>query len=231
MAVRLDKNNPSWVMIAKVRGNSMGQENERPADRWATSSKNVALIVVDMQNMWVHPKGTRYLPMSEQILPKIGRLLAMCHVSLIPVVYLYTTKRKDLADAGIFADLKPVTHQEDDPWSNFEGAPGAEFYESVRPISEDIVIKKFRYSGFYGTELENVLRKLGRDTIAITGVATNVCCDSTARDGAMRDFRVIFLSDCNASFTVEEHEATLKNFSKHFGIVLNSEDFVKRLSG
>ncbi len=209
----------------------MAQDNKRPAEQWATSSKNVALIVVDMQNMWVHPNGARYLPMSEEILPEIKRVLTFCHASHIPVLYLYTTKRKDLADAGIFADLKPMTHQADDPWSNFESAKGAEFYESIKPLSEDIVIKKFRYSGFYGTELENILRKLGRDTIAISGVATNVCCDSTARDGAMRDFKVIFLSDCNAAFTMEEQEATLKNFSRHFGIVMSSEDFIKRLSG
>jgi nicotinamidase-related amidase len=73
-----------------------------------------------------------------------------------------------------------------------------EFYEPVKPTEGDLVVKKFCYSGFYGTQLENLLRALGRDTIAITGVATNVCCDCTARDGAMRDFKVLFLSDCNA---------------------------------
>lgn len=72
------------------------------------------------------------------------------------------------------------------------------------------MVKKFRYSGFYGTQLENLLRALGRDTIAITGVTTNVCCDSTARDGAMRDFKVVFLSDCSASFSPEEQDATQK---------------------
>src|SRR5688572_33079591 len=86
-------------------------------------------------------------------------------------------------------------HDADNQWSNFEGTPGAEIYEPLKPMQDDIVVKKFRYSGFYGTQLENLLRALGRDTIAITGVATNVCCDSTARDGAMRDFKVVFLSD------------------------------------
>ncbi len=193
------------------------------------SRENAALIVVDMQNIWVHPRGTRYLPMSEEIFPKMKDLLTFCRRSQIPVIYLYTTKRKDLADAGIFADLKPESHQADDPWSNFEATPGAEIYEGVKPLSEDIVIKKFRYSGFYGTQLENILRKLGRDTIAIGGVATNVCCDSTARDGAMRDFKVIFLSDCSAAFSPEEQEATLKNFNKHFGIVMDSQEFMNRL--
>ena len=106
---------------------------------------------------------------------------------------------------------------------------GAEIYEPLKPTQDDIVVKKFRYSGFYGTQLENLLRALGRDTIAIAGVATNVCCDSTARDGAMRDFKVVFLSDCSASFSQEEQYATLRNFEKHFGLVMDSRAFVARI--
>jgi nicotinamidase-related amidase len=176
----------------------------RGAERWPITVKNTAVIVVDMQNIWVHPRGVRYLPMSEDIVPRIQELLRFCRSNRVPVVYLHTTKRKDLADVGIFADIKPT-----------EG---------------DLVVKKFRYSGFYGTQLENLLRALGRDTIAITGVATNVCCDTTARDGAMRDFKVLFLSDCNASFTREEQEVTLNNFDKHFGVVMDSQTLMAKMS-
>ncbi len=202
----------------------------RNAERWPVTVKNTALIVVDMQNIWVHPRGARYLPMSEDIVPKIQELLQFCRSNQVPVIYLHTTKRKDLADVGIFADIKPQTHDADDEWSNFEGSPGAELYEPVRPAGGDILVKKFRYSGFYGTQLENLLRALGRDTIAIAGVATTVCCDSTARDGAMRDFKVLFLSDCNASFTQEEQDATLNNFDKHFGVVVDSKTLMAKLS-
>lgn len=201
----------------------------RGAERWPVTVNNTALIVVDMQNIWVHPRGARYLPMSEDIVPRIQELLRFCRSRGVPVIYLHTTKRKDLADAGIFADIKPQTHDADDEWSNFEGSPGAEIYEPVKPAQADILVKKFRYSGFYGTQLENLLRALGRDTIAVTGVATNVCCDSTARDGAMRDFKVLFLSDCNASFSREEQDATLKNFDKHFGVVMDSQTLVAKL--
>ena len=202
----------------------------RGADRWPITTKNTALIVVDMQNIWVHPRGARYLPMSEDIVPKIQELLEFCRPRQVPVIYLHTTKRKDLADAGIFADVKPQTQDADDGWSNFEGSPGAELYEPVKPAAGDIMVKKFRYSGFYGTQLENLLRALRRDTIAITGVATNVCCDSTARDGAMRDFKVLFLSDCNASFSQEEQDATLRNFDKHFGVVMDSKKLMAKLA-
>lgn len=209
----------------------MAESPGRGADRWPITVNNTALIVVDMQNIWVHPRGARYLPMSEDIVPKIQELLRFCRSRQVPVIYLHTTKRKDLADAGIFADIKPQTHDADDEWSNFEGSPGAELYEPVKPADGDIVVKKFRYSGFYGTQLENLLRALGRDTIAIAGVATNVCCDSTARDGAMRDFKVLFLSDCNASFSQQEQDATLNNFDKHFGVVMDSQTLMAKMSG
>lgn len=207
----------------------MAGTQARGADRWPIRANNTALIVVDMQNIWVHPRGARYLPMSEDIVPRMQELLQFCRARQVPVIYLHTTKRKDLADVGIFADIKPQTHDADDEWSNFEGSPGAELYEPVQPADGDILVKKFRYSGFYGTQLENLLRALGRDTIAITGVATNVCCDSTARDGAMRDFKVLFLSDCSASFSQEEQDATLKNFDKHFGVVMDSATLMIKL--
>jgi ureidoacrylate peracid hydrolase len=207
----------------------MIESQGRGADHWPISKDNTALIVVDMQNIWVHPRGARYLPMSEDIVPRMQELLRFCRSSGVPVIYLHTTKRTDLADAGIFADIKPQTHDADNEWSNFEGTPGAEIYDPVKPAQSDILVKKFRYSGFYGTQLENLLRALGRDTIAITGVATNVCCDSTARDGAMRDFKVLFLSDCNASFSAAEQEATLSNFDKHFGVVMDSRTLMRKL--
>jgi ureidoacrylate peracid hydrolase len=207
----------------------MNEPLGRGADRWPVTVRNTALIVVDMQNIWVHPRGARYLPMSEDIVPRIQELLRFCRKRGVPVIYLHTTKRRDLADTGIFADIKPQTHDVDDEWSNFEDTPGAEIYEPVKPAPSDVLVKKFRYSGFYGTQLENLLRALGRDTIAVTGVATNVCCDSTARDGAMRDFKVLFLSDCSASFSPEEQAATLGNFDKHFGVVMDSKTLMTKL--
>ena len=65
----------------------------RPADYWPLSPNNVALIVVDMQNIWVHPRGARYLPSSEDIVPKIQEFVHFCHASKVPVIYLHTTKR------------------------------------------------------------------------------------------------------------------------------------------
>ena len=65
-------------------------DDSRPADHWRIGKDNTALIVVDMQNMWVDPRGTRYLPSSEDIIPKIQELLDVCRSSDVPVIYLST---------------------------------------------------------------------------------------------------------------------------------------------
>jgi nicotinamidase-related amidase len=88
----------------------MTGSQSRGAERWPITVNNTAVIVVDMQNIWVHPRGVRYLPMSEDIVPRIQELLRFCRSNRVPVVYLHTTKRKDMADVGIFADIKPQTH-------------------------------------------------------------------------------------------------------------------------
>ena len=66
----------------------MAATQGRPADNWPITTKNVALILVDMQNIWVHPRGARYLPSSEDIVPKIQELLRLCHAGKVPVIYL-----------------------------------------------------------------------------------------------------------------------------------------------
>ena len=75
-------------------------DETRAADNWRIGKDNTALIVVDMQNMWVDPRGCRYLPSSEDIIPKIQEILKVCRSSEVPVIYLYTTKRKDLGGRG-----------------------------------------------------------------------------------------------------------------------------------
>jgi ureidoacrylate peracid hydrolase len=74
-----------------------------------------------------------------------------------------------------------------------------EIYEGLKPHSGDLVVAKPRYSAFYGTDLEAILRSKGIDTLIISGTVTNVCCESTTRDAFSRDYKVIFLSDGNAA--------------------------------
>jgi nicotinamidase-related amidase len=74
-----------------------------------------------------------------------------------------------------------------------------EIYEGLKPHPGDLVVAKPRYSAFYGTDLEAILRSKGIDTLIVSGTVTSVCCDSTARDAFSRDYKVIFLSDGTAA--------------------------------
>jgi nicotinamidase-related amidase len=74
-----------------------------------------------------------------------------------------------------------------------------EIYDELKPQPGDLVVAKPRYSAFYGTDLEAILRSKGIDTLIISGTVTNVCCESTTRDAFSRDDKVIFLSDGNAA--------------------------------
>ncbi len=110
------------------------------------------------------------------------------------------------------------------------GTWGVEFY-GVSPVEGEPVVVKHRYSAFVGTRLESVLHTLGIKTLVMTGVGTNVCVESTARDGFMRDYNIVFLSDCTATSSQEAHDATLANIRQFFGIVATSDEVLESLAG
>jgi ureidoacrylate peracid hydrolase len=99
------------------------------------------------------------------------------------------------------------------------GSWGGDFYGDVRPQPNDPVVSKHRYSGFYNTDLDTILRANGIRTLVMTGVATNVCVESTARDGFMRDYYVVLVEDGTASYSSEEHKMAVSNIDRYFGQV------------
>jgi ureidoacrylate peracid hydrolase len=107
-----------------------------------------------------------------------------------------------------------------------EGTWGAEFYHGIRPGPGEIVITKHRYGGFTGTDLEIILGSLGAKTLVLTGVATNVCVESTAREGFMLDYDIVVVSDCCATVGRELHEGTLENIRLNFGRVASADEVV-----
>ena len=91
------------------------------------------------------------------------------------------------------------------------------------------ICTKHRYSAFVGTDLELILKSQGVEYILVTGVATNVCVESTARDGYHRDYNVILIEDCCGAYDQQEHAATLNNISKFFGTVTTSKTLIASL--
>ena len=99
-----------------------------------------------------------------------------------------------------------------------------DFFGDVRPEENDPVITKHRFSAFHNTDLETVLRTNGIRTIVMTGVASNVCVETTAREGFVRDYYVVFLEDGTAAYVDEDHQAALRVIDRYFGEVASIAD-------
>jgi nicotinamidase-related amidase len=149
-----------------------------------------ALVNVDLQTFFVENA-----PDGFTILERVNRLAAICREAGILVVHTAHVLRPDGSNAGVLAELIPAIRDE-----GFlcEGDPSAALHPGLLVEPEDIVIKKPRFGAFHGTDLEEILRQRGIDTLIVSGISTDVCCDTTAREANSRDFRVLFLSDGTA---------------------------------
>ncbi len=156
-----------------------------------------ALIVVDMQNDFVAAGAPLEIAAGRAVIPQVKRTVDFCRERRIPVFYSAHVHSRDGSDLGLFR-FNPAIASGD---ALREGEPGAEIHPDIAPGPGEIVIKKQRFSAFYGTDLESELRALGVDTVVICGATTENCCHATARDALFRDLKVVFLSDATASST------------------------------
>jgi ureidoacrylate peracid hydrolase len=160
-----------------------------------------ALLNVDMQNCFVegYPVSA---PGGRALLDRINELTEACRAAGVLVVHARHVLRPDGSNAGILAEIPPVA-----AGMINKGSPSAEFHSNLTMQDADIVLEKPRFGCFHGTDLELLLRSKGIDTVIISGISTNVCCETTAREAAVRDFRVIFLSDGTATFGIGDLSA------------------------
>jgi ureidoacrylate peracid hydrolase len=196
-----------------------------------------ALIVVDMQNDFVAPGAPLETPAGRAMVPTLQRALACCREHGIPVIYTISTWRPDGCDLGLLGHhVRP-----DRGAVLIEGSPGVAIFPEIAPHDGEIVITKHRFSAFYCTDLEIILRGLGVTTVVITGVTTENCCHATARDAFSRDFQVVFLSDATATVdypdlgygglsAAEVHRATLVILARDTADVMTTEAFIARVS-
>jgi len=158
--------------------------------------EKTAMLVVDMQNDFVREGASIEVPRARAMVPRLNRLLDLCRTHAILVIYIRHVIRGGDIDAGRLADHHEAIRQNK---AIIAGTPNVEIYDVLKPQPGDLLVTKPRYSAFYGTDLEAILRSKGIDTLIISGTVTNVCCDSTARDAFSRDYKVIFLSDGTAT--------------------------------
>lgn len=157
--------------------------------------KRTALINVDMQNAFV--EGTPLsAPDGRRLLDPINRLAAACRAAGITVIHTVHVTREDGSNDGTMGELVPAVGE---GWIR-KGSESAKLHPEIDCPDGDIILEKPRYGSFTGTDLELILRIRDIDSIIITGICTNVCCETTAREAAMRDFHVWFTSDGTETF-------------------------------
>ena len=193
-----------------------------------------ALVVIDMQNTFLRPGAPVEVPKGRDIVSNINRLSAVLRELGVQVIWVTHANSSPggKSDWSGFFDNFVADEVRSKTIAGLEpGAEGQQIWPELEVAPTDAKIFKNRYSALISgaSSLERQLRSQGIDTIMIAGTKTNVCCESTARDAMMLDFKTVMLSDCCAALSDEEHLATLETFIQQFGDVMTADEALTAL--
>ncbi|MHC1559313.1 cysteine hydrolase family protein [Actinomycetospora sp. C-140] len=188
-----------------------------------------AVIDVDMQRCFVEDTPLA-APGGRALVDRINALTRACRDAGALIVHTRGWMRPDRSDVGPVMDrLVPPFIVE----LYTAGVPTAELHPALEVGADDVVLDKPRYGAFHATELELILRHRGIDTVIITGIATNICCETTAREAAVRDFHVLFVDDATATREMAGVDAstlqaaTCASLSMVFARIVQTADVVR----
>ena len=175
--------------------------------------KHAALLVIDMQNFFHR--------IIQTVLGNILEVIQSCRQGNIPIIFTQHGHTDPASDGGLLEEW----------WGQMimDGTNDWKFIPEIIIEPKDIVLPKKRYNAFFETDLDTILRSRGIKDLIISGVMTNLCCETTARDAFMRDYRVFFLIDGTATGRSELHLATLKNLGFGFAYLLTCEELIQML--
>jgi ureidoacrylate peracid hydrolase len=192
-----------------------------------------ALLVIDMQNTFCMPGAPGEVPMARGIVPNINRLSARLRAMGVPVFWIVhaNTLHQGRSDWEVFFNHVVRNPEVRRRMAESLSPARQEVWQDLQTDPADIILVKNRYSALAhgASTLERVLRSLGVDTVLVAGTKTNVCCDSTARDAMMLDFKSVLLADCCAALSDDEHLASLETFIQQFGDVMSADEVLQRL--
>ena len=192
-----------------------------------------ALVVVDMQNGFIEESiGFAPVPMARDAVPHINRLARAVRTTGGGVFWILNTfNARSEREWSVFEDMATPERRASRAAAMSEGTPGHALFPALETAPGDEYVRKYRYSAFLpgASDLPARLRARGFDTVLITGTLTNVCCESSARDAMMTNFRVVMVSDANAALTKEEHDASCIALYSSFTDLMDTDTVVARL--
>jgi len=174
-----------------------------------------ALLVIDMQQYFCNPSSHAYFKDSTTIIPNIHQLITVYRQQSLPVLFTrYALLRTE--SPGAMGRWWNNALYDDNKMSNI--------IDALHPLPPEPIIRKTQYSAFFETDLNTILKFHQVTTIVITGVLTHLCCETTARDGFMRNYDIFFVSDATASDTKRLHSASLATLSDGFATISTTSE-------
>jgi ureidoacrylate peracid hydrolase len=198
----------------------------------AVLDEPTALLIIDMQNDFVHDKGAFALAGYavkgyHAILPAMKRLIGSAREAGVPVVWIGMSHNEmnDGKDAWVARRLG--SHH---PPTCRTGTWGADLYRELEVGIDEMMVWKHRYSAFVQTKLHQLLEERGIKTLVAAGINTNTCVESTLRDAHLIGYHVVLAKDATACAYPDAYEPRLRNIARHFGIVSESEEVMRQWS-
>ena len=201
--------------------------------------EHAALIIIDMQNDFIHPDGfvrksSQGIGLEEDALerlqapiPQIKQLTQKFRSTGRNVIYVYTAWLPDYSDIAL--PLRKMGPKAKEHGALVIGSWGAQIIDELTPDKGDLMLMKKAYGAFFQTSLDRTLRNRKITTLLFTGVATNYCVETTAREAVSYGYDIILIKDGCATFDPAGHEATLKVISMGFGEVMSAEEVLQLL--
>src|SRR5580693_492051 len=192
-----------------------------------------ALVVVDLQNGFMAPGQPAEVAQAREIVPNVNRLARASRAAGGTVVWIQNTITPE-TEKSWSVWFSHFAREEWGPRMRQAFTPGDfghALYPELEVLPGDLTVRKTRFSALVqgASDLDAILRTRGIDTLIIVGTATNVCCESTARDAMMLNYKVFFVSDANACRTDAEHNATLASLMVMFADVRSTDEMIALL--
>ncbi|HEY9215222.1 MAG TPA: cysteine hydrolase [Ancylobacter sp.] len=198
------------------------------------AAEKTALVIIDMQNYFLAPGAGGEKSPARDIVPAINRAAAALRGAGGLVVWVRT-----MFNEGALHTI-PHFHKTLLTPARFEArcaalaeeATGSALWPELDVQEGDLVVGKTRYSAFIqgASDLDGILRARGIEAVLVAGTMTNACCESTARDAMMLNYRTTMIHDANASLRDDEHAAALVNFYLFFGDVTDVAELEARFA-
>jgi ureidoacrylate peracid hydrolase len=220
-----------YSIPAEIKERVMRRQGKLPSHDTIDAART-ALIVIDMQNYFVAEGFPLEVPAARGIVPNINQLARAVRAAGGTVAWVQTTAKGALESWGNHHKYMLTPERAKTRLAHLdEQAEGFALYPKLEPLPTDLRIKKLKFSAFISgsSDIDAKLKNRGIESVLIAGTLTNVCCESTARDAMMLDYRVVMVSDCNATLSDETHASSLNNFVVYFGDVMTTAETLSRL--